>query len=170
MWLHSAPERFQSRPIGAVRRDFHRSVMSGFVALRSEAQKSFSTPPRDCCRRAAVGWQKLRLDEARAHRDLARPEHAPGPWGASAQGYAADEALRILKGRGIDPRARGGQRRHCDRESSSQPARLEARRCILWRGYQYPPFALSCFTTPASRPPATPSNSLRSTASAIRIL
>ncbi len=29
--------------------------------------------------RAAVGWQKLRLDPQRAHRDFARAEHAAGP-------------------------------------------------------------------------------------------
>jgi FAD:protein FMN transferase len=51
--------------------------------------------------RAAVGWQKLRLD-ARGRRVTLLVPNMRLDLGSIGKGYAADQALEVLKGRGID--------------------------------------------------------------------
>ena len=51
--------------------------------------------------RAAVGWQKLRLD-ARARTVTLLVPNMRLDLGSIGKGYAADQALQVLKGRGID--------------------------------------------------------------------
>jgi len=51
--------------------------------------------------RAAVGWQKLRLDE-RAHTATLLVPNMRLDLGSIGKGYAADQALRVLNSRGID--------------------------------------------------------------------
>ncbi|MCX6928058.1 MAG: FAD:protein FMN transferase, partial [Verrucomicrobia bacterium] len=51
--------------------------------------------------RAAVGWEKLRLD-ARARTVTLLVPNMRLDLGSIGKGYAADQALQILKGRGID--------------------------------------------------------------------
>jgi thiamine biosynthesis lipoprotein len=51
--------------------------------------------------RAAVGWQKLRLDPRARTVTLTVPNMRLDV-GSIGKGYAADQALRLLKGRGID--------------------------------------------------------------------
>jgi thiamine biosynthesis lipoprotein len=64
-------------------------------------RKVLPTPAEIAAARAAVGWQKLRLDERARTVTLLVPNMRLD-LGSIGKGYAADEALRILKGRGID--------------------------------------------------------------------
>jgi len=70
------------------------------VALRAEAKGA--PHARGNCRRPGGGRvAETPAGRPRAHRDLARAEHA-ADLGSIGKGYAADQALQILKGRGID--------------------------------------------------------------------
>jgi thiamine biosynthesis lipoprotein len=64
-------------------------------------RKVLPTPAEIATAREAVGWQKLRLD-ARARTVTLLVPNMRLDLGSIGKGYAADAALRILKGRGID--------------------------------------------------------------------
>jgi thiamine biosynthesis lipoprotein len=64
-------------------------------------RKVLPTPAEIATARAAVGWQKLRLDSRACTVTLLVPNMRLD-LGSIGKGYAADAALRILKGRGID--------------------------------------------------------------------
>jgi len=64
-------------------------------------RKVLPTPAEVASARAAVGWQKLRLD-ARARTVTLLVPNMRLDLGSIGKGYAADAALHILKGRGID--------------------------------------------------------------------
>jgi thiamine biosynthesis lipoprotein len=64
-------------------------------------RKVLPTPAEIAAARAAVGWQKLRLDPRARTVTLLVPNMRLD-LGSIGKGYAADAALRILKGRGID--------------------------------------------------------------------
>jgi thiamine biosynthesis lipoprotein len=64
-------------------------------------RKVLPTPAEIAEARAAVGWQKLRLD-SRARTVTLLVPNMRLDLGSIGKGYAADAALRILKGRGID--------------------------------------------------------------------
>ncbi len=64
-------------------------------------RKVLPTPAEVAAARAAVGWQKLRLD-ARARTATLLVPNMRLDLGSIGKGYAADQALRILKGRGLD--------------------------------------------------------------------
>jgi len=64
-------------------------------------RKVLPTPAEIAAARAAVGWQKLRLDPRTRTVTLLVPNMRLD-LGGIGKGYAADAALRILKGRGID--------------------------------------------------------------------
>ena len=64
-------------------------------------RKVLPTPAEIATARAAVGWQKLRLDPRARTVTLLVPNMRLD-LGSIGKGYAADAALRILKGRGID--------------------------------------------------------------------
>jgi thiamine biosynthesis lipoprotein len=64
-------------------------------------RKVLPTPAEIEAARAAVGWRKLRLDPRARTVTLLVP-HMRLDLGGIGKGYAADAALRILKGRGID--------------------------------------------------------------------
>jgi thiamine biosynthesis lipoprotein len=64
-------------------------------------RKVLPTPAEIAAARAAVGWQKLRLD-ARGRTVTLLVPNMRLDLGSIGKGYAADAALQILKGRGID--------------------------------------------------------------------
>ena len=64
-------------------------------------RKVLPTPAELAAARAAVGWQKLKLDPRARAVTLLVP-HMRLDLGGIAKGYAADQALKLLKGRGID--------------------------------------------------------------------
>jgi thiamine biosynthesis lipoprotein len=64
-------------------------------------RKVLPTPAEIAAARAAVGWQKLRLD-ARARTVTLLVPNMRLDLGSIGKGYAADQAVQILKGRGID--------------------------------------------------------------------
>ena len=64
-------------------------------------RKVLPTPEEIAAARAAVGWQKLRLD-VRARTVTLLVPNMRLDLGGIGKGYAADQAMRILKGRGID--------------------------------------------------------------------
>ncbi|MGO8927485.1 MAG: FAD:protein FMN transferase [Limisphaerales bacterium] len=64
-------------------------------------RKILPTPAEIAAAREAVGWEKLRLD-ARARTVTLLVPNMRLDLGSVGKGYAADAALRILKGRGID--------------------------------------------------------------------
>ena len=64
-------------------------------------RKVLPTPAEIAAARAAVGWQKLRLD-ARARTVTLLVPNMRLDLGSIGKGYAADQAMQILKGRGID--------------------------------------------------------------------
>lgn len=64
-------------------------------------RKVLPTPAEIAAARAAVGWQKLRLD-ARARTVTLLAPNMRLDLGGIGKGYAADAALHILSGRGID--------------------------------------------------------------------
>ena len=64
-------------------------------------RKVLPTPAEIATARAAVGWQKLRLDPRARTVTLLVPNMRLD-LGSIGKGYAADQALQILKGRGID--------------------------------------------------------------------
>jgi len=64
-------------------------------------RKVLPTPAEIAVARAAVGWQKLRLDPRARTVTLLVPNMRLD-LGSIGKGYAADAALRILQGRGID--------------------------------------------------------------------
>ena len=64
-------------------------------------RKVLPTPAEIAAARAAVGWQKLRLDPHARTVTLLVPNMRLD-LGSIGKGYAADQALQILKGRGID--------------------------------------------------------------------
>jgi thiamine biosynthesis lipoprotein len=64
-------------------------------------RKVLPTPAEIAAARAAVGWQKLRLDPRARTVTLLVPNMRLD-LGGLGKGYAADAALRILKGSGID--------------------------------------------------------------------
>ncbi len=64
-------------------------------------RKVLPTPAEIATARAAVGWQKLRLDPLRRTVTLLVPNMRLD-LGSIGKGYAADQALQILKGRGVD--------------------------------------------------------------------
>jgi thiamine biosynthesis lipoprotein len=64
-------------------------------------RKVLPTPAEIATARAAVGWQKLRLD-ARVRTVTLLVPNMRLDLGSIGKGYAADAALRILKGRGVD--------------------------------------------------------------------
>ena len=64
-------------------------------------RKVLPTPAEIAAARAAVGWKKLRLD-ARARTVTLLVPNMRLDLGSIGKGYAADQALQILKGRGID--------------------------------------------------------------------
>ncbi len=64
-------------------------------------RKVLPTPAEIAAARAAVGWQKLRLD-ARARTVTLLVPNMRLDLGSIGKGYAADQALQLLKGRGID--------------------------------------------------------------------
>lgn len=73
------------------------------VALWRRARRQGEPPDRERIERAlaAVGWTKLELDaQARSARLLARGMRLDP--GAIAKGFALDEALEVLRGRGIE--------------------------------------------------------------------
>lgn len=67
----------------------------------SRKRKTLPTPQELAAARAAVGWEKLKVDP-RAHTATLLVPNMRLDLGGIAKGFAADEALRILKGRGID--------------------------------------------------------------------
>lgn len=64
-------------------------------------RKVLPTPAEIATARTAVGWQKLRLDPHASTVTLLVPNMRLDA-GGIGKGYAADQALRLLKGRGID--------------------------------------------------------------------
>ncbi|MEI7940001.1 MAG: FAD:protein FMN transferase [Verrucomicrobiota bacterium] len=64
-------------------------------------RKVLPTPAEIATAREAVGWQKLRLD-ARGRTVTLLVPNMRLDLGSIGKGYAADQALQILKGRGID--------------------------------------------------------------------
>jgi FAD:protein FMN transferase len=64
-------------------------------------RKVLPTPAEIVEARAAVGWQKLRLDQHARTVTLLVPNMRLDV-GGIGKGYSADQALRLLKGRGID--------------------------------------------------------------------
>jgi len=64
-------------------------------------RKVLPTPAEIATARAAVGWQKLRLDPRARTVTLLVPNMRLDV-GSIGKGYAADQALRLLKGRGLD--------------------------------------------------------------------
>jgi thiamine biosynthesis lipoprotein len=64
-------------------------------------RKVLPTPAEIAAARAAVGWQKLRLD-ARALTVTLLVPNMRLDLGSIGKGYSADQAMQILKGRGID--------------------------------------------------------------------
>jgi len=64
-------------------------------------RKVLPTPAEIAAARAAVGWQKLRLNPRARTVTLLVPNMRLD-LGGIGKGYAADQALRILKGRGVD--------------------------------------------------------------------
>ena len=64
-------------------------------------RKVLPTPAEIAAARAAVGWQKLRLD-ARSRTVTLLVPNMRLDLGSIGKGYAADQALQLLKGRGID--------------------------------------------------------------------
>jgi thiamine biosynthesis lipoprotein len=64
-------------------------------------RKVLPTPAEIASARAAVGWQKLRLD-ARARTVTLLVPNMRLDLGSIGKGYAADAALHVLNGRGID--------------------------------------------------------------------
>jgi FAD:protein FMN transferase len=67
----------------------------------SRKRKVLPTPAEIATARAAVGWQKLRLDPRARTVTLLVPNMRLD-LGSIGKGYAADQALRILRGRGLD--------------------------------------------------------------------
>jgi thiamine biosynthesis lipoprotein len=67
----------------------------------SRKRKTLPTPAEIATAKAAVGWQKLRLD-SRAHTVTLLAPNMRLDLGGIGKGYAADQAMLILKGRGID--------------------------------------------------------------------
>ena len=67
----------------------------------SRKRKALPTPAEIAAAKAAVGWQKLRLDSHARTVTLLAPNMRLD-LGGIGKGYAADQALLILKGRGID--------------------------------------------------------------------
>jgi len=67
----------------------------------SRKRKVLPTPAEIATARAAVGWQKLRLDPRARTVTLLVPNMRLD-LGSIGKGYAADQALRVLKGRGLD--------------------------------------------------------------------
>ena len=68
---------------------------------RARRSKEFPSAERLAEARAAVGFRYLRLDEKRRTAELLAPEMRLDLGGIAA-GYAADEAMKILKARGVD--------------------------------------------------------------------
>ncbi len=64
-------------------------------------RKVLPTPAEIAAARVAVGWQKLRLD-ARARTVTLLAPNMRLDLGSIGKGYAADQAMRILKARGIE--------------------------------------------------------------------
>ena len=64
-------------------------------------RKVLPTPAEIAAARAAVGWQKLRLD-ARTHTVTLLVPNMRLDLGSVGKGYAADQAMQVLKSRGID--------------------------------------------------------------------
>ena len=64
-------------------------------------RKVLPTPAEIAAARAAVGWQKLRLD-AHARTVTLLVPNMRLDLGSIGKGYAADQAMQVLKGRGID--------------------------------------------------------------------
>ena len=64
-------------------------------------RKVLPTPAEITAARAAVGWQKLRLDRRNRTVTLLAPNMRLD-LGGIGKGYAADQAMRVLKARGID--------------------------------------------------------------------
>ena len=64
-------------------------------------RKVLPTPAEIAAARAAVGWQKLRLDRRNRTVTLLAPNMRLD-LGGIGKGYAADQAMRVLKARGID--------------------------------------------------------------------
>jgi thiamine biosynthesis lipoprotein len=64
-------------------------------------RKVLPAPAELAAARAAVGWQNLKLDPRARTVTLLVP-HMRLDLGGIAKGYAADQALKVLKGRGID--------------------------------------------------------------------
>jgi thiamine biosynthesis lipoprotein len=64
-------------------------------------RKVLPTPAEIAAARAAVGWQKLRLDRDARTVTLLAPNMRLD-LGGIGKGYAADQALQTLKGRGVD--------------------------------------------------------------------
>jgi thiamine biosynthesis lipoprotein len=64
-------------------------------------RKVLPTPAEIAAARAAVGWQKLRLDPRARTVTLLVPNMRLD-LGSIGKGYAADQALQILKGRGME--------------------------------------------------------------------
>ena len=129
-------------------------------------RKVLPTPAEIAAARAAVGWQKLRLDPRARTVTLLVPNMRLD-LGSIGKGYAADQALLVLKGRGIDRALVAASGDIAIGNPPPGTARLEDRHRRLWRCTNKPP-APSCFTMPASPLPATPSNSSKSMASATR--
>jgi thiamine biosynthesis lipoprotein len=67
----------------------------------ARTRKVLPTPAEIATAREAVGWQKLRLD-ARARTVTLLVPNMRLDLGSIGKGYAADQALEVLKGRGID--------------------------------------------------------------------
>lgn len=67
----------------------------------SRKRKTLPSAQERAAARAAVGWQKLRLDPRARTATLLAPNMRLD-LGGIGKGFAADEALKILKGRGID--------------------------------------------------------------------
>jgi thiamine biosynthesis lipoprotein len=67
----------------------------------SRKRKALPTPAEIATAKAAVGWQKLRLDSRARTVTLLAPNMRLD-LGGIGKGYAADAAMLILKGRGID--------------------------------------------------------------------
>jgi FAD:protein FMN transferase len=64
-------------------------------------RKVLPTPEEVAAARAAVGWQKLRLD-AHTHTVTLLVPNMRLDLGSIGKGYSADQALQVLKARGID--------------------------------------------------------------------
>ncbi len=73
-----------------------------FVRLwrRAKREKQLPTPARVAEARASVGYQAVRLDEARHTARLLKP-HMKLDLGGIAMGYAVDETVRLLRARGL---------------------------------------------------------------------